>query len=363
MTWENPCLVWNPLERSEGGSVEYPSMIAQILDAPIFTHHCHSSLRASGNLDFRPFRRDTVTASLLLKSPLRELYLSTRYAFWKAPKEYDCIITRGPKAIHTVQRLEQDHVHIFDGSYRGFFLHADRVEAFNQKPEIIQFLLGNFRLNRRTAIQGSVHTADKLVAASEWIANLVKGLYNREVDEVIYPPISLDSYSPDKENPNTGSFYLYLGRIDELHRTEEAIRAFNELPFTLKVAGDGPELGHYKRIVEENIEFCGYVTGEEKYELLASAKGLVVPTPHSFGRVIVEALASGTPVIALDEQFAPYILSNNETGLLYERGSQNLRQAISEFEGQSWDESLVMAKGSEYSISKTKHKWNELIYD
>jgi len=237
------------------------------------------------------------------------------------------------------------------------------VEAFNQKPEIIQFLLGNFRLNRRTAIQGSVHTADKLVAASEWIANLVKGLYNREVDEVIYPPISLDSYSPDKENPNTGSFYLYLGRIDELHRTEEAIRAFNELPFTLKVAGDGPELGHYKRIVEENIEFCGYVTGEEKYELLASAKGLVVPTPHSFGRVIVEALASGTPVIALDEQFAPYILSNNETGLLYERGSQNLRQAISEFEGQSWDESLVMAKGSEYSISKTKHKWNELIYD
>ena len=363
MGWNNPCLVWNPLERFEGGSVEYPSKIGQLLDAPVFTHHYHPSLRSSENPIFYQFRRDSITAKLLLKSPLRELYLNIKYAFWKAPETYDCIITRGPKAVHTVQRLGQGHVHIFDGSYRGFFLHSDRIKAFNEKPEIVQFLLGNFRLNRRTAIQGSVHTADKVVAASEWIADLVESLYNREVDKVIYPPMSLDSYSPSKEDPPLGPFYLYLGNITKLHRTEEAIRAFNDLPYTLKVAGDGPELDHCKDIANDNIEFLGYVAGNEKYELLASAKGLVVPTPHSFGRVIVESLASGTPVVALDEQYAPYILSEGTTGILYERGDENLQNAIGKFETQSWDPSLAVKRSAEYSLGRVKKEWQELIYN
>jgi len=362
MSWENPCLVWDPVEKSDGGSVEYPSTIAQLLDAPVFTHHCHPSLERSKDTPFYPFCRDSITTSLLLKSPLRELYINTRYAFWKAPEEYDCIITRGPKAIHTVQRLDQGHVHIFDGSYRGFFLHSDRIKAFNEKPEIVQFLLGNFRLNRRTAIQGSVHTADKLVAASEWIADVVESLYNRKVDEVIYPPMSLDSYSPDWKHEKSDSYYLYLGNIEELYRTEEAIRAFNRLPFTLKVAGDGTGLEHCKNIAEENIEFCGYVTGEEKYELLANARGLVVPTPHSFGRVIVESIASGTPVIALNEQFAPYIISHGETGLLYERGAENLRHMIRKSDQQDWETSLLVSRAADFSINKTKKQWRNIIY-
>lgn len=362
MSWENPCLVWDPLKRSEGGSVEYPSKIAQMLDAPIFTHHHPPSLQTSEEPTFNQFRRDSITAKLLLKSPLRELYISTKYAFWKAPKEYDCIITRGPKAVHTVQRLGQSHVHIFDGSYRGFFLHADRVEAFHQKPELVQFLLGNFRLNRRTAIQGSVHTADKIVAASEWIADLVKSLYDREVDAVIYPPMSLDAFSPGHKDQNKETYYFYLGNITKLHRTEEAVRAFNELPYTLKVAGDGSELDHCKQIANDNITFCGYITGNEKYELLASAKGLIVPTPHSFGRVIVESLASGTPVIALNEQFAPYILSDEETGLLYERGVENLRNMIRKFENQAWEPTPAVRRASDFSLDEIRQQWQTLIY-
>jgi glycosyltransferase involved in cell wall biosynthesis len=362
MAWDNPCLVWDPIEQPEGGSVEYPFMIAEMLDAPVFTHHCHPSLEESKDPPFYPFCRDSITASLLLKSPLRELYINTRYAFWKAPEEYDCIITRGPKAIHTVQRLNQDHVHIFDGSYRGFFLHEDRIEAFNEKPEFMQFLLGNFRLNRRTAIQGSIHTIDKIVAASEWVADVVESLYNREVDKVIYPPMSLNSYSPENENPSRDPFYLYLGNITELHRTEEAIRAFNKLPYTLKVAGDGSKLDYCKSIANDNVELIGYITGKEKYELLASAKGLIVPTPHSFGRVIVESLASGTPVVALNEQYAPYIISEGKTGYLYERGVENLQIAVERFEAQSWDSSLAVERSAKYSLEKFKDEWQDTIY-
>jgi len=362
MSWKNPCLVWSPLERSEGGSVEYPSKIAQMLDAPIFTHHHPPSLQTFEDPTFNQFRRDSITAKLLLKSPLRELYISTRYAFWKAPKEYDCIITRGPKAIHTVQRLGQSHVHIFDGSYRGFFHHEDRVKAFNKKPELVQFLLGQFRLNQRTAIQGSVHTADKIVAASEWIADVVESLYDREVDIVIYPPMSLDAYSTEHENSTKDPFYFYLGNIAKLYRTEEAVRAFNKLPYTLKVAGDGPKLDHCKKIAEDNVEFCGYMVSKEKYKLLANAEALIVPTPHSFGRVIVESLASGTPVIALNEQYAPYILTHGETGLLYERGVKELRNAVRKFENQSWDSSSAVSRAADFSMTETEKQWQDFIY-
>lgn len=361
MTWDSPCLVWDPIQKSNGGPVEYPSKIAEAIDAPIYSHHCHPSLENSTHPKFFQFKRDNITSSLLLSSPLRELYLNTRYAFWKAPKKYDCIITRGPKAIHTVQRLDQDHIHIFDGSYRGFFHLDDRIAAFNQKPEIVQFLLGNFRLNRRTDIQGSIHTADVVVAASEWVADIVKSLYHREVDEVIYPPMSLKSLSPDKADLNIDPYYLYLGNITDLYRVEEAIKAFNQLPFTLKVAGTGPQLEDCKQIAGDNIEFCGYITGEKKQRLLASATALVVPTPHSFGRVIVEALASGTPVIALNEQFAPHIISDSETGMLYDRGIQNLRRTVRQFDKRSWNESSLVDRSKDFSLTGIQNDWRQLV--
>jgi glycosyltransferase involved in cell wall biosynthesis len=49
------------------------------------------------------------------------------------------------------------------------------------------------------------------------------------------------------------------------------------------------------------VRFVGWVQGAAKYDLLSSARLVVVPSRHeTFGLVAVEALASGTPVIAFE---------------------------------------------------------------
>jgi glycosyltransferase involved in cell wall biosynthesis len=60
------------------------------------------------------------------------------------------------------------------------------------------------------------------------------------------------------------------------------------------------------------------VGGEERERLFARSRGLLMPIewPESFGLVMVEALATGTPVIAFNRGSASEIVTHGETGFL-----------------------------------------------
>lgn len=95
-------------------------------------------------------------------------------------------------------------------------------------------MFGLYRHYMRTTIQGSVHTVDDLVVNSEWTTDLVESLYNRQADEVIYPPMTLETYSPQRRTADDPEFYLYLGLVDRHHRIFELLDAFSELDQPLK---------------------------------------------------------------------------------------------------------------------------------
>lgn len=118
-----------------------------------------------------------------------------------------------------------------------------------------------------------------------------------------------------------------------------------------------------KRRATDNVEFCGCVTGEEKRDLLADAKALVNPANHSFGRAVVEALASGTPVISLDEGYPSYVLDTGETGCLYQRGATNLADAIKRFErdGVRATAADLAVEADRFSRDRQQEKWQSLV--
>jgi len=356
MAYSSPCLVWDqPTE--VGGLTEYPQTLAEVLDAPVYTW----CLSEPAEYDIRAFGDDTFVDSLALRTPLAEKYKTIQYANWKTPPDHDCLITRGPKTIHTVQRLNQDHIHIVDGSYRGLFLHRDQYGLIQEKGDIAQFFLGWNRLLMRTIVQGSMHTVDTLVVNSEWTADIVEGLYDRQADAIIYPPTDISDVSP--ADTADGSYYLYLGSIDPLHRTREVIEAFELLPYELVVAGRGSWLDEAKARAGENIAFRGYVRGEEKRRLLADCKALVVPARHSFGRVFVEALAAGRPVVAAAHGYAPYIIDDGATGLLYDPGTDNLVDAIERCEDATWETDRLTERAADYSLEEVKRRWRTLIHE
>ncbi len=97
---------------------------------------------------------------------------------------------------------------------------------------------------------------------------------------------------------------------------------------SLAVVGDGPQRAELERIFAgTNAHFVGYLKGEQLAAAYASADAFIYASAtETMGNVVLEAMASGSAVIAPHAGGIPSLLAHGETGLLYRPG--NLKDAI-----------------------------------
>lgn len=117
-------------------------------------------------------------------------------------------------------------------------------------------------------------------------------------------------FDPDEFQPQTlkSDYYVFLGRFIRRKGIEIAVEATRKLGAKLVMAGQGctqkgTMFAGDDIIVEGgHLSHVGHVNIEQKAKLLAGAKACFMPTIYlePFGGVAVEALLSGTPVIASD---------------------------------------------------------------
>lgn len=102
------------------------------------------------------------------------------------------------------------------------------------------------------------------------------------------------TYKEKKDN-----YFLYLGRVVNRKGVQIAIDTVKAIGGTLKIAGPNYE---NLDLSDPCIEYLGMVSHEEKRELLAGAKAILVPTVYlePLGYTVIEAALSGTPVITTD---------------------------------------------------------------
>jgi phosphatidylinositol alpha 1,6-mannosyltransferase len=101
-----------------------------------------------------------------------------------------------------------------------------------------------------------------------------------------------------------------LGRLGFEKRVDLVIEAFaklkrTQLNYSLIIVGDGPAdvVNQLKRLAEPipDIHFAGFLLGETKANVLASCDVFCSPSPYeTFGLTVVEAMASGIPVVTVD---------------------------------------------------------------
>ncbi|MBR3138966.1 glycosyltransferase [Candidatus Saccharibacteria bacterium] len=153
--------------------------------------------------------------------------------------------------------------------------------------------------------------------------------------------VDLTNFSPGKVKPDFYKKYqipmnvpivLYVGRIDPEKRVETIIKAFVEARFkvpkaVMVIAGDGVDKARLQKICEEmginkEIMFLGRVTEDDLYDLYRI--GTVFATASEIetqGIVLIEAAASGLPLIAVNKGAVSEVCHNDENGYLCEPGN------------------------------------------
>ena len=166
---------------------------------------------------------------------------------------------------------------------------------------------------------------DARIAVSEPARELASKYFPGDY-EVIPNGVDLSRFSPGAERPERldgpGPFVLFVGRGERRKGLDVLMRAFGDVKARvpgcrLIVIGEGHE-----RKGGESVIYLGYVKNEELPGYYASADVFCAPAlgGESFGIVLAESMASGTPVVASGIPGYRAVLQQAGGGLLFEPG-------------------------------------------
>ena len=127
-------------------------------------------------------------------------------------------------------------------------------------------------------------------------------------------------YTTDKDD-----YLLAFGRVCEAKGFHHSIETAKRLGRRLIMAGvlQAPYRAYFREMIEPHIDgdqivYEGEVTMERKRELFAKASAFLFPItwPEPFGLVMIEAMACGTPVVAMRQGSVPEVVDDGKTGFV-----------------------------------------------
>lgn len=184
-----------------------------------------------------------------------------------------------------------------------FTIHDPMADPTNDKKKFI-FKSCNWR---NLANYISISNSQRLNYPS---LNYVKTIYNG---------IDLSLY---KFNPTADDYFVFLGRICPEKGTDLAVRAAKKANVKLKVMG--PDWGgkdYWNKKIkpfwdDRTMEKIEIIPHKEVRKILSKAKGLLFTSQWAepFGLTMIEAMACGTPVIAIKKGSVPEVVADRKTG-------------------------------------------------
>lgn len=179
-------------------------------------------------------------------------------------------------------------------------------------------------------------------------------------------------FSPNKRNGFFSSLYripdsvtklLYVGRVSKeknLQVLEEMIKAIRRIrnDVHLVIVGEGPYLGTMKKRLDGlPVLFTGYLTGESLAEAYASSDVFVFPsTVDTMGIAVLEAQASGLPVIVTDQGGPSENMIHNETGFVVSADQEETVDSFVKAALQLCEDPLRMADMGKRARTYARHR-------
>ena len=267
-----------------------------------------------------------------------------------------------------------DIIHVSSAAYTGFIFAAMPPVFIGKlfgKRVVLNYHAGQAVEHlsewRRTAIP-TIRRADAVVVSSRWLVDVFAqhGLNAR----AIFNHVELDNFHFRRRAPLRPRF-LSNRNFDPIYNVPCVVRAFaliqKKFPeASLLVVGDGVERDEIERLVRDldlrNVEFKGLVEPEQMPELCDAADiYLNASNVDNMPLSILEAFAAGLPVVTTNAGGIPYIVTNEETGLLVEMNDHEAMAsaAIRLLEG----EELAAKIADRAHAECDKYKWSAVRAD
>jgi glycosyltransferase involved in cell wall biosynthesis len=198
------------------------------------------------------------------------------------------------------------------------------------------------RIDRKAALR-----PDSYIANSQAVRERIRMFYGRDA-VVIHPPVELEDLRPTE--PEDPPHFLWVHRLVPYKHPEIVAAAFRDLPYRLTMVGVGPLEERLRANLPPNVELIGWVSRRRLVDLYARSAGFIHIGIEDFGMSMVEALASGTPVIALDRGGAVDIVTPGEHGMLIQEPTVGaVRAAVRELVAKDWDRDCLARRAGEFS--------------
>jgi len=181
---------------------------------------------------------------------------------------------------------------------------------------------------RRSNIINNLKMFDFLTAISEFTKEeLVRGGFDRDKIEVIPNIVEIDKFSKIKEADGSVPRLLYLGSYIRSKGPQVFLNALKGLDLEYEASFYGK--GTLKKWMEDFVrknEIHAIINDTVSYDMIPELYQehdiIIFPSlwPEPFGRIIIESMAAGRPIIASNVGSVKYLIKDGETGLLFSPG-------------------------------------------
>jgi glycosyltransferase involved in cell wall biosynthesis len=193
---------------------------------------------------------------------------------------------------------------------------------------------------------------DYIVANSTHIQAEVQKYYGRK-SVVVYPPIYLERFQKPENQKLPRAGFLVSGRQTPYKRFDLAVQACTELGLPLTVIGDGPDHQRLRKLAGPSVTFLGKVSDTVLEQEFASAKALIFAGLDDFGITPVEAMASGTPVVAYQAGGALDYVVPGRTGVFFGRQTvDSLVEVLKKFEPERYSAPAIATFAQKFSAEE-----------
>jgi glycosyltransferase involved in cell wall biosynthesis len=310
-------LVHDWLTGMRGGEKVLEALAGLYPDAPIYTlFHFPGSVSEA-------LERHPIHTSFLQRAPgVRRHYRRYLPLFPTAIESFD--LDRYELLISTSHCVAKGAIP-GPNAYHLCYCHTPMRYAWDQRHAYFPRGRGPVALARALVLAGlrawdsaSAVRVDRFVANSRFVAARIRRYYGRQAD-VLAPPVDVAFFTPGaprgEGEARRDAYALAVAAAVPYKRLDLAVTACAKLGLRLRVVGGGPE--ERRLAAGGNVEVLGRVSDEELRQLYRGARCLVQPGVEDFGIAAVEALACGTPVIALGIGGVRDIVTDGEHGVLY----------------------------------------------